>query len=218
MHRDWIVRETHLRGIGVGRYFAPIHLQPIYKDWATSGTLQVTERIAPRTIALPFFNRIQNDQIEEVCSTLTELAISPIIWEREASIDTSCERNPPVDEIQRHQPPVHSEFRYRCGLVARRSQTDFDETPTSSEGAAGGICASSLEMTGDRNSRASSIGLFGRASSSRRLIDLALQVGENLPSNFLASFALRSINRSARSSGFLVIRRLTLRLRRLRIV
>lgn len=76
LDRDWIVREMHLRGIGVGRYFAPIHRQPIYKHWATLGTLQVTEEIASRTIALPFFNRIQNDQIVEVCSTLTELTQS----------------------------------------------------------------------------------------------------------------------------------------------
>ena len=74
MHRDWIVREMHSRGIGVGRYFAPIHLQPIYKGWATPGTLPVTEQIASHAIALPFFNRIHNDQIEEVCSTLTELS------------------------------------------------------------------------------------------------------------------------------------------------
>ncbi len=66
----------HLRGIGLGRYFAPIHLQPVYKGWATPGTLSVTEQIASRAIALPFFNRIQNDQIAEVCSTLTELADS----------------------------------------------------------------------------------------------------------------------------------------------
>ena len=73
LHRDWIVREMNLRGIGVGRYFAPIHLQPLYKHWATWTNLQVTEEIAPRTLALPFFNRLDNDQIEEVCSNLTEL-------------------------------------------------------------------------------------------------------------------------------------------------
>ena len=82
MDRDWIVREMHLRGIGAGRYFAPIHLQPIYKQWAMLRTLQVTEQIASRTIALPFFNRIQNDQIEEVCSTFTELADSASHMER----------------------------------------------------------------------------------------------------------------------------------------
>ena len=76
LDRDWIVREMHLRGIGLGRYFAPIHLQPVYKGWATPGILPVTEQIASRAIALPFFNRIQNDQIEEVCSTLIELADS----------------------------------------------------------------------------------------------------------------------------------------------
>jgi perosamine synthetase len=26
LHRDWIVREMHMRGIGLARYFAPIHL------------------------------------------------------------------------------------------------------------------------------------------------------------------------------------------------
>jgi perosamine synthetase len=76
VHRDWIVREMHLRGIAVGRYFAPIHLQSIYKGWIAPGTLQVTEQIASRAIALPFFNRIDNDQIEEVCNSLTELADS----------------------------------------------------------------------------------------------------------------------------------------------
>ena len=30
-HRDWIVKEMNGRGIGCGRYFAPIHLQPIYR-------------------------------------------------------------------------------------------------------------------------------------------------------------------------------------------
>ena len=34
----------------------------------------MTEQIASRAIALPFFNRIQSDQIEEVCSTLAELS------------------------------------------------------------------------------------------------------------------------------------------------
>jgi perosamine synthetase len=81
--RDWLVREMHVRGIGVGRYFAPIHLQPIYKGWATPGTLPVTEQIASRAIALPFFNCIQSDQIEEVCSTLAELTDSVPHTEKE---------------------------------------------------------------------------------------------------------------------------------------
>jgi hypothetical protein len=33
----------------------------------------VTERVASRTVALPFFNRIEDWQVEEVCLTLIEL-------------------------------------------------------------------------------------------------------------------------------------------------
>ena len=73
-HRDWIVREMISRGIGCGRYFAPIHLQPIYRPESYQRTdLPVTEWNAARSLALPFFNRIQEEQIDEVCQTLSEL-------------------------------------------------------------------------------------------------------------------------------------------------
>jgi len=73
LHRDWIVEEMRKRGIGVGRYFAPIHLQPIYRMDSRSCTLPVTESVASRTLALPFFNQIQEHQVEEVCATLNDL-------------------------------------------------------------------------------------------------------------------------------------------------
>jgi perosamine synthetase len=72
--RDWIRDQMIARGIGCGRYFAPIHLQPIYQS--ASGTrhdLPVTEWNAPRTLALPFFNRISEAQMDEVCQVLREL-------------------------------------------------------------------------------------------------------------------------------------------------
>jgi len=72
--RDWIARELALRGIGCGRYFAPIHLQPIYRsDSDRRVDLQVTESNAARSLALPFFNRIEANQIDEVCQSLVEL-------------------------------------------------------------------------------------------------------------------------------------------------
>jgi perosamine synthetase len=71
--RDHIVRELKSRGIGAGRYFAPIHRQPVYRTYARRAPLPITESIAPRCLALPFFNRIQNDQIEEVCQSLMHL-------------------------------------------------------------------------------------------------------------------------------------------------
>jgi len=73
-HRDWIVNEMQSRGIALGRYFAPIHLQPVYRPSDSGKTaLPVTEFEASRALALPFFNRIREDEIKEVCQTLVEL-------------------------------------------------------------------------------------------------------------------------------------------------
>lgn len=73
-HRDRIVQEMASRGIACGRYFAPIHWQPAYRSQPhRCMPLAQTESIAPRTLALPFFNRISTEQIEEVCQTLSEL-------------------------------------------------------------------------------------------------------------------------------------------------
>jgi perosamine synthetase len=70
-HRDHIIEEMASRGIACGRYFAPIHFEPAYRSAShRSMTLAHTECIAPRTLALPFFNRISVEQIEEVCHTL----------------------------------------------------------------------------------------------------------------------------------------------------
>ena len=76
--RDQIWREMRSRGIACGRYFAPIHLQPIYRaDASFSGhaDLSNTEAIADRVLALPFFNQITESQIDEVCVILEKLAV-----------------------------------------------------------------------------------------------------------------------------------------------
>jgi perosamine synthetase len=74
VHRDWIVQEMNRRGIGCGRYFAPIHLQPAYQGAAVrKADLRITETEASRCLALPLFNRLQDEQIDEVCENLCEL-------------------------------------------------------------------------------------------------------------------------------------------------
>ena len=75
--RDLILQALEQAGIGCGRYFAPIHLQPAYAYLLQSASLPVTEFVAARTIALPFFNRIDESQIATVCDTL-KLAIRRI--------------------------------------------------------------------------------------------------------------------------------------------
>jgi perosamine synthetase len=73
-HRDRIVQEMASRGIASGRYFGPIHMQPAYRSQPhRCMTLAHTESIAPRTLALPFFNRISTEQIDEICRTLKEV-------------------------------------------------------------------------------------------------------------------------------------------------
>jgi len=68
--RDSIAATLTNAGIGCGRYFAPIHLQPSYTAWRNPATLPVTEAESSRTIALPFFNRITEDGIAQVSGTL----------------------------------------------------------------------------------------------------------------------------------------------------
>ncbi|MCP3981300.1 MAG: DegT/DnrJ/EryC1/StrS family aminotransferase [bacterium] len=72
--RDAIHDDLRERGIGCGRYFAPIHLHEFYRDafGHRPGDFPVAEAAAERTLALPFFNRLQPAQIDEVCEFLAE--------------------------------------------------------------------------------------------------------------------------------------------------
>ncbi len=64
------VRELMARqGIATGRYFAPIHLQPAWRGHGAE-SLALTESIARRTLALPFFNHITAEQQEAVADAL----------------------------------------------------------------------------------------------------------------------------------------------------
>jgi perosamine synthetase len=74
-HRDLIVKQMNQAGIGCGRYFAPIHLQPLYveKFGYNAGDFPNAERAAERVVALPFFNRITDAEIDEVCEELEKL-------------------------------------------------------------------------------------------------------------------------------------------------
>ncbi len=70
--RDHVRNALAAQGIATGRYFPPIHLQPAWRAHPQAGfeRLPVTESVARRTLALPFFNRITADQQEEVAAAL----------------------------------------------------------------------------------------------------------------------------------------------------
>ena len=71
--RDFICDYLTARGIGCGRYFAPQHLQPLYAAYVNAREdLAVTEQVADRTLALPFFNSLTDEQIAEVSRSLRD--------------------------------------------------------------------------------------------------------------------------------------------------
>jgi perosamine synthetase len=72
--RDRILRELQARGIGCSDYFTPIHLQPFYRELGyREGDFPVTELVAARTIALPFYTRLGRAEIDYVVKQLKEL-------------------------------------------------------------------------------------------------------------------------------------------------
>jgi perosamine synthetase len=74
IHRDWIYEEMKGLGIAVGRYFGPIHLQRAYNNQSEHRPiLAVTEFEAQRSLALPFFNQISREQVDEVSESLSRL-------------------------------------------------------------------------------------------------------------------------------------------------
>lgn len=72
--RDAVLEHLRRRGIGCRDYFSPIHLQPFYREkfGLREGMFPVTESVAARTIALPFFNRLTEAQISQIAAALRE--------------------------------------------------------------------------------------------------------------------------------------------------
>ena len=75
--RDPIMEFMAEQGIPTRGYFAPIHTQPYIRErfGDLSGTLPVTESIAQRTIALPFYNNLTEKEIKAVVTALKRAVI-----------------------------------------------------------------------------------------------------------------------------------------------
>ncbi len=71
--RDRIWHHMAGQGIQCGRYFPPLHLQPLCAPYVDSQQdLAVTEQVAARTLALPFFNHLTDQAMAEVCWNLAQ--------------------------------------------------------------------------------------------------------------------------------------------------
>ena len=79
-NRDAIIQYLRKAGIGCNCYFAPIHTQPYIMEimGTKAGDFPVTDRIAARTIALPFFANLTKEQVLRVRSVL-EKALATLL-------------------------------------------------------------------------------------------------------------------------------------------
>jgi len=74
-HRDRLITMLNRNGIGSSPYFTPIHLQKFYRDrfGHRTGQLPITEKIAARTLAIPFYSQMTETHVDHVCKTITKL-------------------------------------------------------------------------------------------------------------------------------------------------
>jgi perosamine synthetase len=75
--RDRIVEGLRMHDIGSATYFPCIHLQTPYREkfGFKEGDFPIAESVSNRTIALPFFNDMTEQEVELICQTL-EVMIS----------------------------------------------------------------------------------------------------------------------------------------------
>jgi perosamine synthetase len=71
-NREQVLQTMRDAGIQVSNYFTPVHLQKfmVERFGFKPGDFPVTESIADRTIALPYYNNLTKDEIAIVCDEL----------------------------------------------------------------------------------------------------------------------------------------------------
>ncbi len=70
--RDAVIQKLGERGISARDYFPPIHLEPFYVNMFgfKEGDFPITEKVGDRTIALPFYNNLEEKEIDYICQNL----------------------------------------------------------------------------------------------------------------------------------------------------
>jgi perosamine synthetase len=71
-NRENVLQTMRDAGIQVSNYFTPVHLQVfmVERFGFKPGDFPITEKIAERTIALPFYNNLSKDEVGIVCDEL----------------------------------------------------------------------------------------------------------------------------------------------------
>jgi perosamine synthetase len=81
--RDYIIKGLRRHDVGASNYFPPIPLLPYFRHHFghKPGDFPVAESVAHRTVALPFFTRLTEREVDLVCQTL-ELMITRVTFSR----------------------------------------------------------------------------------------------------------------------------------------
>ena len=81
--RDYIINGLRRHDVGAGDYFPPIPLLPFYRQrfGYEPGDFPVAESVGHRTVALPFFTRLTDREVDLVCQTL-EVMMTRITFAR----------------------------------------------------------------------------------------------------------------------------------------
>ena len=74
IERDAVIDRLAERGIAAKAYLPCIHLQPFYRErfGFKGGEFPVAERASRRSLALPFFTSMTEEQVDRVCEGLAE--------------------------------------------------------------------------------------------------------------------------------------------------
>jgi len=81
--RDYVIDGLRRHDVGASNYFPPIPLLPFYRKLFgyAPGDFPAAESVSHRTIALPFFTRMTEHEIDLVCQTL-ELMMTRVAFAR----------------------------------------------------------------------------------------------------------------------------------------
>lgn len=74
--RNQFIRELADRGVSTSVHFIPLHLQPVYqRDFGyKAGDYPVAEREFQRSLSLPIYSSMREEEIEYVISCVLEVA------------------------------------------------------------------------------------------------------------------------------------------------
>jgi dTDP-4-amino-4,6-dideoxygalactose transaminase len=72
IERDAVMARLQAQGIACRPYFTPIHLQPFYVERLgyRPGSFPITEAVSHSTLALPFYNNLDEETVALVCRAL----------------------------------------------------------------------------------------------------------------------------------------------------